>query len=299
MTRTDITFRSGSGTIAAWLYRPAGAEGERRPIVVLAHGLGGVKEERLDAFAERFAAAGYACLVFDYRHFGASGGEPRQLLDIGRQLEDWRSAVAFARTLDGVDPDRVVVWGTSFGGGHSIVTAADDPRIAAAIAQCPFTDGLASSFTIPPLTSLRLTAVALRDAVGGLLGRAPVTVPSYGAPGTVALMTSPDSASGIEGLLPADGGREIRKDIVARFALQIIRHFPGRRIKDVHAPLFLAIAEKDTVAPAGRTQRYAAQAPNAEIKLYDAGHFDIYVGDDFERNVADQLDFLARHVPVA
>ncbi|KXP11898.1 alpha/beta hydrolase [Tsukamurella pseudospumae] len=268
-------------------------------MVVLAHGLGGVKEERLDAFAERFAAAGYACLVFDYRHFGASGGEPRQLLDIGRQLEDWRSAVAFARTLDGVDPDRVVVWGTSFGGGHSIVTAADDPRIAAAIAQCPFTDGLASSFTIPPLTSLRLTAVALRDAVGGLLGRAPVTVPSYGAPGTVALMTSPDSASGIEGLLPADGGREIRKDIVARFALQIIRHFPGRRIKDVHAPLFLAIAEKDTVAPAGRTQRYAAQAPNAEIKLYDAGHFDIYVGDDFERNVADQLDFLARHVPVA
>jgi hypothetical protein len=43
-------------------------------------------------FAQRFAAAGYYALVFDYRHFGDSDGEPRRLLDIKRQLQDWRRA---------------------------------------------------------------------------------------------------------------------------------------------------------------------------------------------------------------
>ena len=52
------------------------------PCVVMAHGFSAVREQRLDAYAERFAAAGLAVLVFDYRHFGASQGEPRQLLSI-------------------------------------------------------------------------------------------------------------------------------------------------------------------------------------------------------------------------
>lgn len=297
MTRTDVTFRSGDGSCAAWFYEPA-ADGARagRPVVVMAHGLGGVKEMRLDAFAERFVAAGYACLVFDYRHFGASSGDPRQLLDIDRQLEDWRAAVAHARTIDGVDPDRVVVWGTSFGGGHAIVTAADDHRVAAAIAQCPFTDGLASTRAIPPATSAKVTARALRDVAGARLGRRPVMVPTYGPPGATALMTAPDCAGGVRALIP--DGLDVRSDVAARFALDIVRHFPGRRAKDVTCPILFAVCEKDSVAPPGPTRRYAARAPRGEVTLHPAGHFDIYVGDDFERNVTDQIGFLARHVPV-
>lgn len=92
----------------------------------MAHGLGGVRQMRLDTFAERFSAAGYRCLVFDYRHFGASAGEPRQLLSVRRQLEDWRCAIAYARQLDGVDPERIILWGTSFSGGHVIRIASRD-----------------------------------------------------------------------------------------------------------------------------------------------------------------------------
>src|SRR5689334_24406599 len=125
MTRTDVRFPSGDAECAACLYTPTATHSDARaPVVVMGHGLGGVKEMRLDAFAERFTAAGYVCLVFDYRHFGASSGEPRQLLDIDEQLRDWRCAVEYTRTLQGVDPDRVVVWGTSFGGGHAVVIAA-------------------------------------------------------------------------------------------------------------------------------------------------------------------------------
>ena len=144
--RSELYFRSGDARCHGWLYMPDGTSPEARPpIIVMAHGLGAVKALRLSAFAERFQAKGYACLVFDYRHFGESEGEPRELLSLDRQREDWRAAVAFARSLSEVDARRVVVWGTSFGGGHAIVTAADDADIVAAIAQCPFTDGLASA----------------------------------------------------------------------------------------------------------------------------------------------------------
>ncbi|MGU3502487.1 alpha/beta hydrolase [Mycobacterium sp. C31M] len=296
MNRSDVTFPSGHGTCAAWLYTPdQHSKDTPRPVIVMAHGLAGVKEMRLDAFAERFTAAGYACLVFDYRHFGASSGEPRQLLDIDKQLQDWRSAVSYARTLDGVDPDRVVVWGTSFGGGHVIITAANDKRIAAAVAQCPFTDGIASGFAVPLVSSIKLTSLALRDAIGAQLGRPPVMVPSYGPPGSAALMSSVDSVSGVTALIPE--GQHVPKDVAARFGLDIVRHFPGRQARNVTCPIFFAICDNDTVAPPGPTQKYAAQAPRAEIKFYTAGHFDIYVGEAFEHNVTDQLDFLSRHVP--
>jgi pimeloyl-ACP methyl ester carboxylesterase len=80
----------------------------------MAHGLGAVRTMRLNAYAERFCASGYACLVFDYRNFGDSEGAPRQLIDIRMQLQDWTVAVAFARTLAGIDPNRIGVWGKSF-----------------------------------------------------------------------------------------------------------------------------------------------------------------------------------------
>ncbi|WP_346076898.1 alpha/beta hydrolase [Gordonia cholesterolivorans] len=295
MPRNDVTFPSAGGTCAGWLYEPADAVGTPGPVIVMAHGLAGVKEMRLDAFADRFAAAGYRCLVFDYRHFGASSGEPRQLLDIGSQLDDWRAAIAYARTLDDVDPERVVIWGTSFGGGHVIHTAARDHRIAAVIAQCPFTDGLASSMAIPPVTSATVTALAVRDLIGARLGRTPIMVPSYGAPGSTALMTAPDSAPGVEALMPP--GADIRSDVAARFALDIIRYFPGHDAGRVSCPIHFAVCENDTVAPTRATLRHAAKAPKGEIRIQRGGHFDIYVGDDFETNVAQQLAFLAEHVP--
>src|SRR5918998_5244415 len=123
--RRELHFSSGADRCHAWLYLPAPtADTGPPPVIVMAHGLGAVKQLRLAPVAERFQAAGYACLVFDYRHFGESEGEPRELLSLARQREDWRAAVEFARSLPEVDSGRVVVWGTSFGGGHAIVTAA-------------------------------------------------------------------------------------------------------------------------------------------------------------------------------
>src|SRR4051794_7025570 len=160
-TRTDAMFDSGGWRCAAWVYEPEG-EGPF-PCVVLAHGWSGVREQRLDAFAERFAEEGMAAVVFDYRHFGASEGQPRQLLDIRRQLEDWTRAVAFARSLPFVRQDRVAIWGSSFSGGHVQQIAAGDPRIAAVIAQVPYADGLRNLPRLGIGVALRLTREGLRD----------------------------------------------------------------------------------------------------------------------------------------
>ena len=148
LSRTEIRFRSGEADCAGVSIRPATSE--PAPCVVLAHGFGAVKEGGPIRSAERFAAAGFAALAFDYRHFGESGGEQRQLLSAKRQLEDWRAAIAHARTLDGVDPDRIGLWGSSYSGGHVIALAADDPSIKAAISQSPHTDGIRTLFNVGP-----------------------------------------------------------------------------------------------------------------------------------------------------
>jgi dipeptidyl aminopeptidase/acylaminoacyl peptidase len=191
-----VQFRSGASSCAGDLRLPDGRGGERVPIVVLGHGLGATRAMGLAAYAERFTDAGFATLTFDYRHFGDSGGEPRQLISIPRQLEDWAAAIAFARTLPEVDPGRVAAWGTSFGGGHVLELAARDHSLGAVVAQCPFTDGLASALTLGPRSTARVTAAAIADQLGAWLGRPPVRVATAGPGGGAALMTAPDALPG-------------------------------------------------------------------------------------------------------
>ncbi len=299
--RRELYFPSGTDRCHAWLYLPEAAEGGPPPIIVMAHGLGAIKALRLSAFAERFQAAGYTCLVFDYRHFGDSEGQPRELLSISRQREDWRAAVAHARSLPEVDTDRVVLWGTSFGGGHAIATAAADHSIAAAIAQCPFTDGLASARQISPLGSARLGVAAAKDQLARLRGRPPVRVKVAAHPGEVGLMDAPDVIGGVISLLEASGltEAEYRNDVPARVAFEIPRDAPGRQTSKVRCPILFCVCDTDTVAPAKATLRHTAKAPRGEIHRYPVGHFDIYIGEHFERVVTDQLAFLHTHVPAA
>jgi dienelactone hydrolase len=292
--REDARFRSGADDIAAWLYRPTA--GGDVPLLVMAHGLGGVKTMRLDAFAERFTDAGYACLVFDYRNFGESGGAQRQVIDVGWQLADWAAAVAYAHTLPGVDHSRIVVWGTSFGGGHAISTGAKVPGVAAVIAQCPFTDNVASLRTLSPAVSARVTVRALRDEVANRRGRPPVMVAVAGRSGEVALMNAPDVYDGYLRLVPP--GAAMQNEVPARAALQILTYRPGPLAATLSVPALFCVCEHDTVAPAKATRRHVAKAPRGEVKLYPDGHFDIYVGEPFERVVADQIAFLRTHVPV-
>jgi uncharacterized protein len=291
--REEVRFDSGGDRCAGWLYRPAGAGGDV-PCVVLAHGFGALKEARLDAYAERFAAAGYAALVFDYRHFGDSEGEPRQLLDISRQHDDWRAAVAFARDLDGIDADRIALWGSSFSGGHVIVTAAADERVAAVISQVPHTSGPATLRAGGVADMTRLTLAGLRDQARALLGRDPYLVPIVGPPGSLAAMTSPDAEPGYSALYPE--GFPWRNEFAARLALRVGAYSPLRKAARVRCPLLVQVGTEDVVTPPEPARKAARRAPRGELREYPAGHFDVYVGDLFERVVGDEVEFLGRHL---
>jgi dienelactone hydrolase len=292
MNRIDVTFMSDGTECAAWLYRPAADA--RSPLVVMAHGFSGTRELRLDAYAERFCAAGLGALVFDYRHFGASSGEPRQLLSVPRQHADYHAALAYARELEWVDPNRVAVFGTSFSGGHVLAVAANDPRVAAVVSQCPFTDSLATLPAIGASHSARLTAAGARDLLRAATRRAPYYIPAVGEPGDLAVMTTTDSLPGFKQLLPPETTWENR--VAARIGVLIGTYRPGRLATRIGCPILFCLCDGDSLAPAKRSAKLAAKAPRAEIKRYPLGHFEIYVGEPFEQAVADQTEFLVRHL---
>lgn len=296
-SRRTVEFWSGDSYCTAWLYLPDSPGEVSLPTVVMGHGLGATREMGLAPYAERFVAAGLAVLVFTYRHLGDSGGEPRQVLSMARQLADWDAALAYAAELPEVDRDRMAVWGSSLGGGHAIRVAARHPELRAAVAQCPFTDGLASAAALGVRESLVLSRFVVRDLVAAVRGKSPVTIPVAAPPGQLGLMTAPDALPGMHALLPADF--EWVNQAAARSVASLIRYRPGRSAKRVAPPILICISSTDSVAPPVRTERYARQAPCGDVRLYDAGHFAFYIGEAFEQLVADQTEYLVRQLQPA
>jgi pimeloyl-ACP methyl ester carboxylesterase len=266
----------------------------------MAHGIGGTRDSALLPFAEEFATAGLDVLLFDYRCFGDSTGEPRQLGYPPRHRDDYRAAVEFARGLDGVDPERIVLWGTSWSGGHVVYVAADDPRIAATICQTPDLNGPRALWEISRYANwgqvARITWEGIRDALGGVRGLPPRYIPVVAPPGEVAALASPDAEPGYKAI----AGPTWRNEISARAALAENLNRPYTRIEEVRGPILVQIADRDTVAsPAGA--RAAAWLPKGrvEVREYPCEHFDIYLGEWRERSSADQLHFLRRHLGAA
>lgn len=297
---TEQSFHSQGVRCAARVYRPADAVGPR-PVVVMGHGFGGVRALRLDAYAERFAGAGYAVVLFDYRGFGESDGTPRQLLDVKMQLQDWRAALQFARSLPGVDPLQIVAWGTSLGGGHVITLAGMGEPLTAIIAQLPHVSGPAAVRATGLRPSLRVLRLGLCDQVGALLGRAPVYVDAVGEPGATAVMTSPDAVPGLRKQADASGLTEgdYPYHVAARITLKIGFYSPGMHAAGVRCPALVQIAAHDAVTPRAVAEKAAARMGMATVHVYDCGHFDPYVEPHFDTTIAHQLAFLATHVPVS
>lgn len=295
--RRTVDFRSGDSYCSAWLYLPDSVSDTRAPVVVMGHGLGATREMGLAPYAERFAAAGLAVLVFTYRHLGDSGGQPRQVLSMAEQLADWDAALAYATALPEVDASRVAVWGSSLGGGHAMAVAARHPELRAAVAQCPFTDGIASARALRVRESLTLFGFVARDVLAAARRKEPVCVPVAAPPGQPGLMTAPDALPGMLALLPENYQWVNRA--AARSVLSLLRYRPGRAAKRIAAPVLICISATDSVAPPGPTERYARQAPRGDVRLYAAGHFDFYLGDAYQQLVADQTKFLVSHLQPA
>jgi dienelactone hydrolase len=297
MERKKVRFNSGDSECAAWHY-----PGRNGACVIMAAGLGVVKEPGTDRFAERFHDAGYSVLAFDYRHLGESGGTPRQLVHIPSQLADWQAAISFAASLPGVDSARLAIWGFSVSGGHVFTVASRNPQLAAAIAHSPLADGATATLNAirhtTPLAFARLAARAVADVASTAVGRNPVLVPLAGPRGTVASLTTPDALNGASALNPGNKYPHWRQEVTARSALRVGFYRPGRYASSIRCPLLVLAYDDDGVTPPQAAIRATHRAPRGELAQLPGGHYEAFL-DGHEQTTKALLSFLDRHLAAA
>lgn len=297
-----VSFPSAGSRIAAVLYLPT--DGAVHPCVVFAHGFSGTMDWILPDFATVFAASGLAVLIFDYRNFGTSEGEPRQLVDTRLQLEDIRAALGYVRAHDAIDKDRIALWGTSLGGSHVIDIAAADPGIAAVVANVPALDmyrGLRGRFqpaTYRPGTArvvaatVRLVAGAAVDELRGRFGLSPHYLAVYGPLGR-SVFSDPALAGRFREV--ESNAPTWRNLVTPRFLFHAPRYRDGT-VERIRCPVLVTLARDDAEVSSPFIKHKLQHVPGVEIKEYPVGHFDVYHDGVRDRIAGDHRDFLVRHL---
>jgi fermentation-respiration switch protein FrsA (DUF1100 family) len=234
-------------------------------------------------------------LLYDNRNWGDSEGEPRQESNPALQQTDYYDAFNYAITLPGVDADKMVYWGSSFSGGNVIYAAAVDKRIKAAIVQCPAVSGetrsLAFKDRIPALFKDRA-----RIANGEQPGRVPCIAPDLESAKTgksPVLFPDLHAYESFDGVLECGGRWE--NWVTQQTQLHMLEFEAQSMIHRITpTPLLMIVPMNDkTVLTASQLAAFEkAKEPKELFKVEDAGHFDIYRGEFFERNIARQLEFL-------
>ncbi|KAF8151266.1 alpha/beta-hydrolase [Mycena galopus ATCC 62051] len=299
MTQASISIPSFTPgwNLDAWEYRPTGSRGPH-PVIVMANGLGCNKLLGLAAYAEEFCAAGYACLVFDYRRWGASDGTRRNSVYVSEQQDDYRTVIKYARQQPQYDPHRIVVWGFSFAGGH-ILTLASDPvlNVAASMAQNPYCGRSFLPFQFNR-RYITLFTLGILDLLADFLHLPPVYIPTVGPPGTIASLSAPGAVEGFDSVAkdPSDFPNQIAASIFFRAPLH---HRPRDALHLIHRPILLTAAKADRICPPAPVVETSRIVPTAELVQVSGDHFDIFKGNaDWEQAIATQLAFLRKYVPV-
>lgn len=295
-SRNRVSFLSASTTCAGYLYTPIDGT-DNAPCLLMVNGFSGTMDHHLPRYAERFANAGFFVMIFDYRFFGESDGQPRQLLSVRKQREDVRHAISFLRAHKQIDASRIVLWGTSLGGGRVIDAAAHDSKIAAVIAQVPGIDMVArnarATIHMPASMLRKVLAAAVIDGVKGALGLRPHYIKIFSDRGETAVFTDPKLKHRFDALMHSS--KTWKNWFTPRFYLSPPRYKKGT-IEKVSMPLLLCVADKDVYANPLFQEWIGKQAPKGEVRHYDAEHFDIYHDKVFGQVVEDQIAFVRRHV---
>ena len=289
----DIEFKSQGTTIRGWYVAPHGESEEPFPCVIMAHGLGGTKRGRLLQYAHRFAAIGCAVVLFDYRYYGDSDGEPRQLVNPKEQHKDWHAAIAYVRNSPSFDNNKIILWGSSYGGGHSFVVGAQDGSVLGCICQCPMLDSKASSAKLMEYAglgyALRLVGHGLYDLCRAALGMSPHYIPLIGKPGEMAAMSSEETYRNYHHFEAED----FVNSIAARLVITGASYHPHQYTDRIKHPVLIQICKNDSVvSPQAAIDVAQKLGSKATLIQYPIGHFDIYIEQAFETAVQDQVKFI-------
>lgn len=296
MKREDVEFRAEDVTLRGWLYHPEEADGPP-PVVVMAHGIAAVKEQHLGRFAEVFAGAGLAALVYDHRNFGESDGEPRNDVDPWAQVGDYRQAISYARSRGDIDPERVGVWGTSFSGGHALVVAATDPRVSCVVAQVPTVSGFGSfRRRVSPDRVRAVEGVLTEDRELAFAGKPPAVRPVIPDGGdTPALFQNPDAVAFLS--RPDSRPPTWENAMTLRSTERARDYEPGVYVPRISpTPLLMIVADDDTVTLTDLALRaYEAALEPKRLVLVPGPHWAPYA-DAFEAASTAARGFFVEHL---
>ena len=285
-----ITFGSEGTALRGTFY--AGQGQGLRPTVVMAHGFAAVAAQ-LEPQATRFAAAGYNVFTWDHAGFGRSDGFPRQEVDPPRQLRGYRDAVSVARTLPGVDPDRIGLWGSSFSGGHVLQAGGLDPRIKVVVSQAPFT-------AVWALLHLRSDAAEFTAALFAEREARTAGAPPTMLPIVAAEPDSPCAFPGQEGWawFSSTGGPTWRNEVSLSSFENVRAYEPALWIEKIAPrPLLMIVTSNDVVTPTAHAlEAFARAGEPKQLLRIEGGHFAVYSGAGFEQCMTTTLDFLRTHL---
>ncbi len=286
-----ITFYSEGIPVNAVLGIPDDhTPGQRRAAVRFCHGVSLTKESWLPAYAPRFREAGSITLTFDYRHFGESGGLPRQRLNPAAQVMDARCAVTYLQSRTEVAPDRIVRYGTSFGCGIATAAAGQDDRVACVVGTAGPGDCMRQFRHCEGFDAF---LEKVRHKRAKLVTRCEVdylSVPRM-------LRRDPELEAELEQLaidLP-----KWRPEITFASMLAILEFKPEAWAPSIRGAAMWSYGEGDLLVPLPKGQSYYAKArePKSLVILQGIKHREVYDGGDRDTLLHHALGWFSTPMP--
>ena len=283
-----LEFISGNTTCVGYLYHMK--SDAPRPCIVMGSGFGGTQDTpSIIAVATAFAQAGFHAFTFDYRNLGESDGQPRQLVSIDGQQEDFLSAISFIKKQPAVDEKALGIWGSSLGGGHVISVAAKEKDLSVVIAQIPF-NGFPKKNGRSLWDTLKLLHVMIKDKNRGKKGLPPLYIPAVGKTGEIAVMVGEEVTNTISDMQT----KTWRNEVAPRALMDMMKYKPSTVANKIKAPVMVSYGEHDKETQGPQTTELIESLPKVEVKAYPFTHFDFYKPSIREKIITDQIAFLKK-----
>lgn len=277
---------------AATLHKPQNAGASPCPTILMVHGWGGTQLTLVKNYIAAFNAAGFCVVTFDYPGWGDSEGLPRNVINPWKREKAVESALAYTKSLPEVDHTNIILWGSSFGGGHVVRIAAEHPELRGAIVQVPMLDGLLAVKAVPLKRLSRFGLDIARDVFNPFGTR---HIPIISEAGGYSSMDR-DGAWRVEEWIQAHLEQPHDNRVAARSLATMAFYRPLKYLKSIQIPTLVIGATRDTVAPFDEAKVKRMSSKSVEIHLIDANHFDPYLEPWFEGNIKIQLDFATKLV---
>lgn len=294
MTSTHVDFYSEGVRLSGDLFLPDGlAAGERRAGIVLCHGYTGVRNLYLPDIARELNRFGYVVLTFDYKGWGDSDGPKSRLSPYGRVI-DSQAAITFLGAQPMVDPDRIGIYGTSYGGATVVWTAAVDTRVKAVVGVVGIGHG-----------RRWMRSVRRPDEFADLLERSRADRVRRAMTGQSEFVERsdillPDRQSAELAAAQRKGNPGAVSQIPLEFIDDTLEFHPEWVVdKIAPRPLLLITTDDDRLVPPEESESLYARAgePKQLVVLKGWGHYEVYTGEPFRQVMAPTVEWFQRYLP--